>query len=156
MPDLAPECACINEWGELTCGPELCPTITGDCTGNIGDSDDCHGEWSYAEAALDCAIAAARDGTPGTIRWAFSPNSGFSSHIGFLHIVGERRAIRQDVDWFDLVGDVSDTDLWQLKDPAYFQGCIDLPTVCARLDCFFAGTTGNALSLCMPSHFTGD
>ena len=99
------------------------------------------------------ALAAARDGLEGTLHWYFSPNSGYSKHYGFLHIVSERRAIRQDVDWQDLGGEVSDTQLWQLKDAAYFQGCIDLPTFCERLACFFAGTEAIALSLCLPGFY---
>lgn len=154
-PDLAPECACIDPGGVLLCVAPSCPTISGACEGGIFD-DVCHGQWMYNEAALECALTAARDGTLGTIRWTFSPNSGFSYRAGFLHIVAERRAIRQDVDWVDLGGEVSDTQLWQLKDPQFFQGCLDLPDFCARLHCFFAGTEGNALSLCLPGFYDSD
>jgi len=132
-PDVAPECACVDDQGSLLCAAPLCPSL--------GGND---------EAALDCALAAARDGLEGTLQWYASPDGGFTSHDGFLHIVSGRRAIRQDVYWQDLSGEVSDTQLWQLAGPAYFQGCIDLPTFCARFSCFFAGTTGSALSLCLP------
>jgi hypothetical protein len=155
-PDVAPECACVDDLGSLLCKSPLCPTIIGNCSGGDTFQSQCHGSWTYDEAALDCALAAARDGLEGTLSWHFSPNSGFSSQYGFLHIASERRAIRQDVDWVDLGGQVSDTQLWQLKDPAYFQGCIDLPTFCERLACFFAGTDPTALSLCLPAFYQDD
>jgi len=149
--EVAPECACIDQNGALTCASQLCPSIAGSCKDNQElFSDKCYGHWTYDEAALDCALVAARDGTEGTLRWGFSANSGFSGRDGFLHIVSERRAIRQDRNHLDLGGEASDTELWQLKDPNYFQGCIDLPSFCERLHCFFAGTTGQALSLCLP------
>lgn len=156
-PEVAPECACVGPDGSLDCASQLCPGISGSCKDNPDVfSDECHAQWTYDEAALDCALVAARDGTEGTIYWGFSANSGFSSRSGFLHIVAGRRAIRQDRDHVDLGGEVSDTQLWQLKEPAYFQGCIDLPTFCERLHCFFAGTTGNALSLCLESFWYDD
>ncbi|MBK9757239.1 MAG: hypothetical protein IPO88_27825 [Nannocystis sp.] len=155
-PDVAPECACVDAQGSLVCKSPLCPSISGKCSGGDIFQQQCHGSWSYDEAALDCALAAARDGLEGTLYWYFAPNNGFSEHYGFLHIVSERRAIRQDVNWIDLGGEVSDTQLWQLKDAAYFQGCIDLPTFCERLACFFAGTEAIALSLCLPGFYDWD
>lgn len=156
-PEVAPECACVGPDGFLDCASPLCPTISGSCKDNPDVfADECYAKWTYDEAALDCALVAARDGTEGTIRWGFSANSGFSSRSGFLHIVAGRRAIRQDRNHVDLGGEVSDTQLWQLEEPAYFQGCIDLPNFCERLHCFFAGTTGNALSLCLESFWYDD
>lgn len=152
-PDLAPECACVDPGGVLLCAAPSCPTISGACAGGDFLDPVCHGQWMYNEAALECALTAARDGTLGTLRWHFSPNDGYSYRAGFLHIVAERRALRQDVDWFDYSGEVSDTQLWQLKDPQFFQGCLDLPDFCTRLICFFAAAEGNALSLCLPGFY---
>ena len=151
-PDLAPECACVDDQdahGQLLCSLPICPTLIGDCP-DFDLDDGCPG-WAYNEEALDCALTAARDGVEGSIYWTFSPNGGFSSHSGFLHILPERRAIRQDDTRVDLTGHVSDTNLWQLRDPVHFQGCIALDTFCARMDCFFAGTEGPALSTCLPA-----
>lgn len=150
-PGPAPECACVDEQGSLTCADPICPVISGGCTDGIGFDDECHGTWSYAEEALDCALAAARDGAPGTLRWSFSANSGFSGRGGFLHLIADRRAIRQDEHYIDLDHQVSDTELWQLRDAAYFDGCLALASFCERLHCFFAGTDGPALSLCLPA-----
>lgn len=153
-PDLAPECACIDGDGNLACEDTIC-TFGGHCDPPGMFEESCHGTWIYNAAGLDCAISAARDGIEGTIRWNFSANSGFSHRSGFLHIVAGRRAIRQDDRFVDLGGSVDDTELWALKDPAYFADCLELPTVCERMSCFFAGTEDKALSLCHPA-FTYD
>ncbi len=144
-PDVDEACACV-EGTSVVCGAKICPTITGKC--DEFDFDGCYGTWQFADAALDCAIKAAAAGTEGTIEWYFTANGGFSSHSGFLHIVPGRRAIRQDVDVTDLDTSVSDTELWNLDNPAWFEGCLELPTFCERMDCFFDGTDGAALSLC--------
>jgi len=151
-PDLAPECACVDDQdnhGQLLCSLPICPTLLGDCP-DFDLDNGCPG-WNYDEEALDCALTAARDGVEGSIYWTFSPNGGFSAHTGFLHILPGRRVLRQDDTRVDLGGHVSDTNLWQLSEPDHFQGCIELDTFCARMACFFAGTEGNALSTCLPA-----
>jgi len=146
-PEPAPECACIDEQGALTCLSELCPSIRGSCSG-FGLGDECPTEWTYNEAALDCALIAARDGVEGTLRWHF--DIGISAYFGFLHIIADRRAIRQDREVHDLSGQASDTEIWELREPQYFQGCIEMATFCERLHCFFSGTSGASLSMCLP------
>jgi hypothetical protein len=147
-PDVAPECACVDDMGKLSCESPLCPVITGDCL--MEDFGECIGGWDYDEAAIECALLAARDGTPGTLRWYRSANGGYSYHSGFFHIVEQRRVIRQSRYWVDLGGDVSDTVLWQMRDAAHFDGCLALTGTCERIDCLFSGMTDTALSLCLP------
>lgn len=153
-PDVAPECACVDDMGTLSCDSPLCPAITGDCL--MGEFGQCDGGWDYDEAAIECALLAARDGVPGTLRWHFSPDTGFSSHGGFFHIVEQRRVIRQSRYWVDLGGDVSDTVLWQMRDAAHFDGCLALTGTCERIDCLFSGMTDTALSLCLPGFLVSD
>jgi hypothetical protein len=153
-PDVAPECACVDDMGTLSCASPLCPAITGDCL--MGEFGQCQGGWDYDEAAIECALLAARDGTPGTLTWYFSPDTGFSSHGGFFHIVEQRRAIHQSRSWFDLGGDVSDTILWQMRDAAHFDGCLALSGTCERLGCLFSGMTDTPLSLCLPGFLVSD
>lgn len=144
-PEIDEACACLE--GSGSCGMKLCATISGTCDSG-GFDEQCHGSWKYADDALTCAITAAAAGTEGTIEWRFTPNGGFSEHTGFLHITSDRRAIRRDVEVLDLTRSVSDTELWNLEDPSWFEGCLELASFCERMDCFFAGTKGAALSLC--------
>lgn len=149
-PDVDEACACV-QGNSASCGMKLCPTITGSCDRG-GFDDKCHGSWKYSDDALACAITAAAAGTEGRIEWRFTPNGGFSEHTGFLHIVSDRRAIRQDVESVDLDMSVSDTELWNLEDPSWFEGCLELASFCERMDCFFAGTKDAALSLCQAGY----
>lgn len=154
--DLAPECACVDpEYGDLLCKSPICPDLTAvfhpldaSCSSFMcGD-----GTWTYDEAALTCALAAARDGTEGSISWSLTPDSSYSGHEGYLHILPGRRVLRQSKEWADLGGRTSSTDLWQLRDAAYFDACLALESPCQRMHCLFAGTTGPALSRCAPAH----
>lgn len=143
-------CACVQ--GAPICGAELCPIITGTCSYPSYYEDSCPGSWEFADAALHCAIMAAAAGTEGTIEWRFTADGGYSGRNGFMHIVSERRVIRQDTEFEDLGASVSDTELWNLKDPAWFEDCLEFESFCERMDCFFAGTEGAALSLCEEGH----
>ncbi|HEY0136196.1 MAG TPA: hypothetical protein VGB85_19060 [Nannocystis sp.] len=149
-PEVDETCACVSE-ASVICGDKLCPTVMGTCD-RIDFDEVCDGTWKFADDALTCAIMAAAAGTEGTIEWYFTANGGFGSHSGFLHIVSDRRAIRQDVEVDDLTTAVSDTELWNLDDAAWFEDCLDLETFCERMDCFFAGTAGPALSLCQEGY----
>lgn len=73
-PDLAPECACVDPLdGWVTCESAICPELRGTCHHLDDFSFGCEGNlsWTYDEAALTCALEAARDGKEGTIRWYF-------------------------------------------------------------------------------------
>ena len=153
-PDLAPECACVDPLeGWVTCWSPICPELTGVCHPVAGSDFDCFkGTWTYDETALTCALEAARDGTEGTLPWYLSPDGNYSGNQGYIHILPGRRILRQDRAWSDLAGYAFDTDLWQLRDAAYFEGCLALASPCERMHCLFAGTTGPALSRCAPGY----
>lgn len=153
-PDLAPECACADpDDGDLLCASPICPRLTGVFHPLDPQCIECdEGTWTYDDAALACALAAARDGAEGTLTWYLSPDSGYTGHEGYLHILPGRRVLRQTKEWADLGGTASATDLWQLRDAAYFAACLALESPCQRVHCLFAGTTGPAVSRCAPAY----
>lgn len=144
LPDPAPECACVQ--GGVECEGPICPPITATC---LHDSYGLCVDWKYDEAAIECALVALRDGTPGSVRWTFSSLDGIRTQSGSLYISTDRRALRRDSYTEDLDWGVSDTAVWQLQEPDFFASCLLHVDPCARLECIYSATL-TTIALCEP------
>ena len=133
----APDCPCIptREEGEQssplepTCGAELCPKITGGDSFGTGDFEITNPE------ALECALEALRDRTPGIIRWDAQYEGGQSESIGYVLIDADGQGFSRDWGWQDLTFIAEDALRGPLKDASAFDACLGNANPVVQLDC---------------------
>jgi hypothetical protein len=130
-PDATP-CECIpdDDFDRVdtpsapTCGETLCPTI------EVGDDDVV-----MNPEAVDCALMALRDRTPGIITWHYSINAGQYSDTGYLLIVEDGRAIQRWWGAEDKSYTIDAALLGELQTAAYFDDCLAEPEAIMRYHC---------------------
>lgn len=116
-----------------TCGESLCDEVSASSDG-------------YTESplvvsnpeALECALTALRDGTPGIVRWRSSQYDGQYQEQGYLQIHKDRTAVRRTYGPQDLSYTVSDAVLGALPSADHFAGCLAQSDDSARFDCLTA------------------
>lgn len=60
-----------------TCGEEICPVVTGECEAPCGD-----GAFALDDpTAIECALTALRDRTPGLLRWDVSEPAHYEGYV---------------------------------------------------------------------------
>lgn len=133
-------CACVPdeempEWAPPpapTCGEQLCPPVVA-----LGYDYGEEGDFTLVSPpALDCALMALRDRTPGMITWSWQDSPGGAFHDeGYVIVLDEDTGIRRDWGAHDLSFEISDAQLGRLSDPAWFDACLGLEDELARFDC---------------------
>ena len=161
-PSAAPaiDCACIKpddallgSYDDARCGWGPCGIIEFECRGGNPDSSGhplCAPGYSQPVLdieAVDCAVAALRDGTPGVIAFAQSVDLHYSGIEGFIRIGQNRTGLTRTWEYGDLDVSESEAVLVTLQDPAYFEACAALAPY-DRYECLKAWSQGDPLEIC--------
>jgi hypothetical protein len=153
VPGCGPKsgCDCVPDqeptgWGQApeqpTCGETLCPTIVARGTDSFGSPAF---ELDSPEA-LECALQALRDRTPGLISYDWDHGSGIFTDSGHILIDAEGTAVFRSWGNNDLSYDVEDAVLRELKPAEFYAQCLDDPSAEARLECVLS--SGPAVETC--------
>jgi hypothetical protein len=138
--DAVAGCACIPEQegshadipAAPTCGEGPCPTVMGSC-------DVCNevppASLSVDAAALECALVALRDRTPGLITWRWDSDGGYRIDEGYLQVNEDGTVVRRSWYRHDLIFSASDAVVGELPPPEAFDACLAEPDERARFDC---------------------
>jgi hypothetical protein len=126
-----------------TCGEAICPPVSaacadGLCSDALFELDD--------PAALECALTALRDRTPGLLTWSYSEELELLTQDGYLLIHDDGTAVRRDATRQDFNVEVSDATLGELL-PETFDACLADPSDLARFDCM-RGAFETQLGVC--------
>lgn len=116
-----------------TCGESICPLVVGGCVDDV-----CDGGAPFVlddPAALDCALTALRDRTPGLVTWSYSEGSGFVTQDGYLLIDEDVTVVWRDWIREDLNFTVSDAVLGELPPAATYEACLADPVDVTRFNC---------------------
>jgi hypothetical protein len=137
-------CECIlDEEGEgaeptipslPSCGEPLCGDVSGSCDGSCDESPF---ELAYPEA-LECALVALRDRTPGILTWSWSGNAGQYDDDGYVLINADGTVVRRNWGWSDLSYQAERAELGELPPAEHFDACLADPDDLARFDCMRA------------------
>lgn len=115
-----------------TCGDSPCPYVTGECIGYC----ELDGVFELANpAALECALVALRDRTPGIVVWSLVEDYGVYTYDGYLLVKADGTAVRRQWDREDLTFEVSDAVLGRLPPAAVLDACLAEPDDHTRFDC---------------------
>lgn len=142
VPDL---CAC--DGGDCGLSPTLCDTLVGYCDLSCGsDSSPAVDN----ESALQCALVALRDRTPGDIAWSATTCSDGPCGEGvLLRILADGTALRYpSLETIFCTSNGPDTHN-TLKEPDYFKGCLAKPDPGERFLCVI-DATATELAECTP------
>lgn len=116
-----------------TCGESICPLVVGGCVDDL-----CDGGAPFVlddPAALECALTALRDRTPGLVTWSYSEGSGFVTQDGYLLIDDDVTVVWRDWIREDLNFTVSDAVLGELPPAATYEACLADPVDLTRFNC---------------------
>lgn len=151
-PEPSPTDGCttdtLDAWVPGCSLTQLCPIVTAECPRPHG-LYTCRAELVFDEPALQCALEALRDGTPGRIQiseidhWGdFSPNAD-----ALVHVLEDRTAVLLGCTWFDVSGaDFSSLpEAHVLATPDYYSACLEETTAPDRYTCMMAGLGGDAM-----------
>jgi len=138
--DTAAACECIRDdqgaHSEIpsapTCGEGPCPTVLGSCR---SCEDVPPLELSVDTAALECALVALRDRTPGLITWRWDIESGYGTDEGYLLVREDGTTVRRIWEGLDLGFQASDAVFGELPPPEVFDACLAEPDDQDRFDC---------------------
>lgn len=125
----APVCPCIlddpeGEWpSQPICGESLCPTINveNSCEWGVGDDPD---RVFLNPEALECALAALRDRTPGLVEWSCNHESGLTWEKGYVLIGDDGTAVWRRWNWYDLSYVTGEALQGVLPDSDVFEQCL--------------------------------
>lgn len=118
-----------------TCGESPCPLVEGACEAcaespPLGLTVD--------DAALECALVALRDRTPGVLSWRWDEDGGWGVYEGYVLVNDDGSAVRREWSQVDLGFEASDAALGELPPPERFAACLTDPDPGARFDCLRA------------------
>lgn len=140
-----PLCTC--DGGDCGLSPVLCDTIEAHCDGHCDQSF-----WAGVdnEAALQCALLALRDRTPGDIGWlAGIVSDGPDTEQSTLRILADGTVLRYP-SFTTIFGSACGPDTHDtLKPPDYFSGCLAMPDPADRFLCMVKATDAE-LAECAP------
>lgn len=135
-----------------TCGESLCPQVAGSCEGYCFDDAPFVLE---DPAALECALVALRDRTPGIVTWSWMEGGGQNDDSGYVLIDAHGTALRRDWSWSDFDYSVTDAVLGQLPPAEHFDGCLIEPDDLTRFNCLRGGLD-SMLAVCDEGWFYTD
>lgn len=135
-----PVCPCIVVDDHLsdpllpTCADPICPEAAAvydmECDTGCSDEDDIDTE------AVDCALAALRDRSPGLLRWSLGfVNMEAHWYKGYVWIRGDGSAIWREWEAYDLVSTVSSSQVVELPTSEAYAQCLADPDPRNRFDC---------------------
>jgi hypothetical protein len=85
--------------------------------------------------ALDCALMALRDRSPGIVRWSWSENGGQFSDEGYILVQPEGTAVHRSWGANDLSWEASDARAGELPSAQHYEDCLAQTDTLARFDC---------------------
>jgi hypothetical protein len=130
-----PECECIAEQEEYEqpmlplCGEPLCDVVN-----QVWDDLESDPIVTTPEA-LECALTALRDRTPGYVQWGSDYNTGQFSEYGYVLIQDDGEAIWREWGANDLTYDASAALRFELPDPSHYDACLANPDAHERYSC---------------------
>jgi hypothetical protein len=147
-------CDCIpeqsqggNGWGDgpadPTCGENLCPLIVARGGGEISPSEF---ELDTPDA-VECALEALRDRTPGFITYDWDTDFGQYTTSGYILIDADGTAIYRSWGNRDLSFDVGDAVMRELQPVESYAQCLEETDARARLQCVLT-STGTEIETC--------
>lgn len=161
VPDATEDCCCfsVDNLVYANACPEtpLCPDVQircsffdGSCPVGSGGEP---GEWTVNDpAALECVLAALRDGTPGKLSWSFA-----TAEVGGQWSIEVTQHIQPDRSVFSLIYEREDLAFFRrdltreaLAPSSTFTACLDIPDLKTRSLCLADTTSGPVLDLCIP------
>ena len=119
------------------CGSELCPVIRL----SLGGVD----EYMFNNPeAIDCALEALRDGTPGLLRWQQQNDDGNTD--GYLLIQDDGTLVRRTWGLQDLAWVIDEALLGDSRPSSDFEACLANPDTTSRYDCVRNAQTSTSLT----------
>ncbi|MFV8750791.1 hypothetical protein ACNOYE_09595 [Nannocystaceae bacterium ST9] len=142
-------CECILDQPDYeppalpTCGEPICDAVM------LVDGPDVEsGEVVIANPeALDCALTALRDRTPGLLRWSASYYSGIYEDAGYVLIYAAGDAVHRGWGQHDLDYFADPALRFELLAAEHYDACLADPDPIARYDCMIAAPASE-LELC--------
>lgn len=136
-----PACACAAE----DCGPLICDPVVQAC-----EVDCMNVPAELADkAALDCALVALRDRTPGGLRWQRVVSDGLVDDVVELWILGDGTAYVHRAGNDDMDAYVGPDGFYTVRDAEYFADCLLEQNIIARFNCL-RGAVQEPLQECVP------
>ena len=126
-----------------TCGEALCPDVSLSCSGYCSDGEAVLDD----AAALECALTALRDRTPGLVTWSWRENVGQYEDDGYVLVNADGTAVRRNWGWSDLEYEASSAVLGELPPPEHFDACLAEADDNARFECL-RGALGPSIETC--------
>lgn len=138
-----PECACIVddpgvEWVDPslpTCVESICPRVDAAFVENENCDTWCDGNVELDAAALECALVALRDRTPGLIRWSLAIEAEAKTDQGYVWIHDDGTAIWRKWESHDLGFNASAAQVVTLPASEVYTDCLAEPSEQVRFDC---------------------
>jgi hypothetical protein len=121
-----------QDWDEPsspTCGEDLCATVEATDSENAGEIMLTNPE------ALDCALMALRDRSPGLVRWSWSESYGQYTDTGYILVRSDGSAVHRSWGAQDLSWVADDARAGELPSAQYYDDCLTQTDVGARFDC---------------------
>lgn len=142
--DVPEGCECIiDETSEAsgpwwpTCGEELCDIV------NFESSES--GDFILMNPeALDCALMALRDRSPGVVRWSWNREYGQYTDIGYVLVHPEGTAARRSWGAQDLSWTMDDALAGELPSAQHYDDCLADSSPAVRFGCLANTSIPNA------------
>lgn len=133
-----PGCECIvddpgDAWVDPSlpsCAAPICATVVASLADEGSDTPD-----EVDLAALECALTALRDRTPGLLRWEIERSENPNLDSGYVWIQDDGRAIWRKWEAEDLVFTVWAAQLLDLPASEVYAQCLAEPDAAARVAC---------------------
>lgn len=100
-------------------------------------------------AALDCALTALTEGTPGLIRWREDFEGGVDTNSGYVLIRDDGLALWREDENYDLGGVTSEARLFDLSASSAYDSCVGQSDDSAGFDCLQAPPQ-QSVDICAP------
>lgn len=143
-----PACPCIvddpgNDWIDPslpTCADPICPKAVAvyqlECDTDCSNDDDIDTE------AVDCALVALRDRSPGLLLWSHEFFDSVKRTKGYLWIRGDGSAIWREWEEFDLTFTVQAAQIVELPTSEAYAQCLADPDPRHRFECLRQSLAG--------------
>jgi hypothetical protein len=130
VPDEPPQMGWDVEPSLPTCGEELCPIV------NASGSEFEGTNFTLTNPeALECALMALRDRSPGIVRWTWEENGGQFSDTGYILVQPEGTGVHRNWGAEDLAWVVREARAGELPSAQYYDDCLAEADAEARFRC---------------------
>ena len=150
-----PDCECVVDEDQQGVPPDIpacveltCPVVRAELCygcdeGTTGEPETGGGE--VDPSALDCALTALRDRSPGLLQWELDIDSGYGFDGGYVLIKEDGRAIVRTWSWLDLGGETQAAVLGELPASSEFDACLALDDEEQRFECLRSTSVSSEL-----------